>query len=655
MTNEQFDQLVNRIQTRYAAHPLALRLRIALWVGLGYAGFLAILLLVAILAAVLVVAAIVADKEPSVFLMAIVAVLVAFGLCQAMVFLWVPMKSDSAREATAAETPQLFRLIDRLQRDLRSKPFQRVQITSDLNACVQMIPRLGVFGFQRNDLYLGLPLMRVLTVEQLAAVLAHEMAHCSSRHDRFGTWIYRLRRTWARVFAELQNTPSAGTLRRLRQVIIGFIDWYWPRFNAYAFVLSRADEYEADRIAVDWAGVEPMADALFRIDTMGNRLNDKFWTEMTQLAKTENAVPDDICSRIEAFLDHQPDASDGTRWIEKSIKTLTGTVDTHPSLSDRLAAVGANIDEYAHASFPLLPANSAAQALLGQEFFAISQDVNQQWQTENRLRWQNVYQQARRAEKQLASVQSANRQPPEPNRRDTSENVEIDADTLWRQAAVVLDLHGSTVAETALRDLLGRWPSHSQANLTLGRILLDQGNSEGEQFLSRILEEGDNEWIPVACHGLISYFQQLGQADRVRETKSILSRFEVAKIAADKERSTVTAKDRFVSHGLDDRERGLVLVRLEQESDLATAWLVRKDLQHFPRQRLFILVVQSSPKGFFGTAEPDRDRKIVTRLITDLKLPGRVLIVAKHGSFSKLARKVVACPDSQIYQKSGTV
>ena len=31
--------------------------------------------------------------------------------------------------------------------------------------------------------------------------------------------------------------------------VIAFIDWFWPRFNASAFVLSRAQEYQADAFA----------------------------------------------------------------------------------------------------------------------------------------------------------------------------------------------------------------------------------------------------------------------------------------------------------------------------------------------------------------------------------------------------------------------
>jgi Zn-dependent protease with chaperone function len=87
-----------------------------------------------------------------------------------------------------------------------------------------------------------------LTPEEFQAVLAHELAHLSREHGRFGRWIYRLRRSWSQVFEQLSRPRGQGEVS-LRPLIVKFIDWFWPRFNAYAFVLSRTDEYEADAMA----------------------------------------------------------------------------------------------------------------------------------------------------------------------------------------------------------------------------------------------------------------------------------------------------------------------------------------------------------------------------------------------------------------------
>lgn len=653
MTNEQFDQLINRIQQKYRSRPLALRLRIAFLVGLGYSGFLALLLLVAVLASVLTALAIVTEKGPSIILMGLVALLLAFGLCQALVFLWVPLEPRPAREIKPEEAPRLFQMLGALQKDLRARRFDHVRITPDLNASVQMLPRFGVFGFNRSYLYLGLPLMQTLTPEQFSAVVAHEFAHSSSRHDRFGMWIYRLRQSWGRTFEELQKNPSSGILFHLRGLIVWFVGWYWPRFNAYAFVLSREDEYEADRLAAEWVGYEPAAEALFRIESLGHRLNDKFWTDLTQLAKTNDSVPDDLTDRMLAFLETDPEPADAMRWLKQSTKTLTGNVDTHPSLSDRLQALGANVEEFVSARFPQVPSLSAADVFLDQAIPSVARDVNLMWQKENALRWHNVFHQARRAEKHLESVVKSTVQAPKGDPVDKPPvEGKVDLDRMWKQVVAHCNLHGTPAAEPLLRELLAWHPSYGPANVTLGRDLLERGEIEGESFLRRILEDDGNELTPAACEGLINYFQQHGQADQVQEIRSLLSRFEMAKEAAAKERSVVSPKDRFVSHDLNDQELKPVLDQLAKETGMATAWLVRKEMRYFPNQRLYVLVVQSRRSGWFGGSDSSRDTSLVSRLVTQVKLPGRVLIICPQGGFRSLARKIIAKEESKIYDQS---
>ena len=647
MTNEQFDQLVNRIQKKYQLRPLALRLRIALLVGLGYSGFLAVLLLVVVLATALILLVTIAEKAPSIFLVGLVALLLAFGIGQALTVLWVPLKPRPGRELTRAEVPGLFEFLDVIRKRLRAKRFHHVRMTPDLNAAVHVLPRLGVFGFNRTYLYLGLPLLNVLTPVQFSAVVAHEFAHSSSRHDRFGMWIYRLRQSWMRIFEELQNNQSNSLVTRLRGVIVWLLGWYWPRFNAYAFVLSRTDEFEADRLAAECVGYEPTAEALFRIEALGNRLNDKFWTDLTQLAKNDDTVPDDLTNRIQAFLQSEPNPADATRWLEQSAKMLTGIVDTHPSLSDRLRALGSNIDQFVKAPFPQIPSPSAAEVLLGEAISTIAQDVNLQWQKENAVRWHNVFHQARRAEKHLESVVKAKSiENPTLTPVATSK---IDVDHLWKQALAVCNLHGTPAAESLLRELLNQQPTHSLANVTLGRDLLERGEFEGERFLSRILEDDDNELIPAACEGLIGFFQQRGEADRVQQIRSRLSRFESDQAAAVKERSAVTAKDRFRPHGLSESElQTMLLEPLSKEANLDSAWLVQKDMKYFPRQQLFVLVVQSQREGWFGRSDSSRDMALVRRLLTQVKLPGRVLIICPQSDFRSLARKIISLDVSRI-------
>ncbi len=661
MTSEQFDNLVNRVQARYGTRPLALRFRIAILVVVGYAGFVALLMVVLLIAAGLILGAFLGGKEPSIFLLAMVSVLLPFAFAQLAAFLWVPIESEKSRELTRGEVPALFDLLDSLRVQLGAKPFDHVRIDPDLNASVQVIPRLGVFGWNRSYLTLGLPLMRVLSPEQFSSVLAHEFAHSVAGHDRFGTWIYRLRQTWSRVFAELHNPSSSSLVSGMRRTILWFVDWFWPRFNAYAFVLSRSNEYEADRKAAEWAGVETTVAALFRIECFSNRMKDRFWEEIRQRAKTEPRVADDYVDFLERFFLTPPTVTDANRWLDLAAQGLTGNVDTHPSLADRLKSLGISVTRFTERGFPGLPAQSADRTLLGNAFRKITDDVNREWQQANELSWQGAYHEARRLEKRLeatADWNAAAREAEPESRVEVSvppPSAEIDAEKLWRHIRTVWELQGANEAVPLLRQFLAVRPTHAGGNATLGSHLLANGDVDGEIFLRRILDEEDNELIPTACELLAAHFQKRGQGDRVREIRERLSRFETAKAAAGRERGSVTPADTFIPHGLSECELESLQQSLRSESESHSAWLVQKRLTHFKNQRLFVLVGHTSPTGFFRRSNSDLDQALTTRLINKVNLPGRVLIIAPHGGFRPLARKIMAIPGARVFAADASV
>ncbi len=115
--------------------------------------------------------------------------------------------------------PALFQEIAQVRRALRARPIHEVILTSEMNAAVCQVPRLGLFGWPRNYLILGLPLMASMPVEQFRAVLAHEFGHLSKNHARFGNWIYRIRQVWYRLLGALEEQGS-----RMSKVFTGFFE-----------------------------------------------------------------------------------------------------------------------------------------------------------------------------------------------------------------------------------------------------------------------------------------------------------------------------------------------------------------------------------------------------------------------------------------------
>lgn len=633
MTREEFNALVQRFERRYADRPRRLKFAVARWLLLGYLGFLAGWLVVVALAVACFVGALWAPAGWGAALVLLGAVLLALGGMQLIVLGRLQTEPSVGRELRRGEAPALFALLDALRREAGAGRLSRVVLTAEIGAGVSQLPRLGLFGWPRNELHLGLSLLDLLTPRQVEAVLAHEYEHLSRRHGRFGAWLYRVRQTWARCLPQFAERQGA---RWSRSWLAKFIGWYWPRFNALAFVVSRLHEYQADTFAARRAGADALADSLWRLSCLERRFGDESLPELRRLANELPTPPEDFTRRLVDALAQPPTNDDARRWIATTVDTLTDYLDTHPAFSDRTRAMGLDPRDYRDRAFPLPPSPSGAEALLGARLPALRADVDRAWAEDAATRWRARHDRAARRQGQLEQLPGA--------ADEAAENPEL----LWERAVALLDLEGPPAAEPLLRRLLELRPDHSAANLVLGRHLLDQGRGdEGEARLRRILDRDQDELVGEACEALAGFFQSVGAADRVREIHERLSRHEAARAAADRERSHVSHRDTFLPHQLDEPALAALRTQLALFPELTRAYLVRKSLRHEGGQPLFVLCVQSRV-GLLGRSSAERDLRLVVGLVPKVRLPGRVLVIPAAGEYRRLAAAIRRLPFASL-------
>jgi hypothetical protein len=630
-----FDQLVERIERRYADKPWRLRVRTALLVALGFAGFLFWFLLLGGIGVLLFVLGVTLEGDQVFFLIALGAILLTLGIVQALQFAWIPIEPDKARVLTRAEVPVLFECLDRLQRQTGAARLDRVETNWDFNAGVCELPRLGFFGWSRHHLRVGLPLLEALSPSESVAVLAHELAHLSARHDRFGMWIYRLQRTWGRLIEQMSQPATSQTGRGFRSLIAGVINWYWPLVHAYAFVLSRSNEYVADRVSADCIGADEAGNALWKIACFDLGVNQKFWTGLWQRATNDPNVPEDVIAEFAQTLREPPAPCDAARACEKVSQCLTDHADTHPCFAERVRALGLSPDQFLERGFPRSPHPSAAEFLFGENLPQIRRETSALWREDVRSNWQARYSHAAVILRQITAIAPGKVAGP------------LAPEVLWEKAQKVLSLGGSEKAEPLLRELVALKPTHSAANLVLGKHLLDRLDANGASYLQRIIETEDDGLIPEACAALTSYFQAVGHAEGAQSVRNRLHRYQMDLENARKERSQVRSSDSFRPHELPTAELNEIIATLRSESVLEGAWLVQKELLYFPKQRLFVLAVRTAT-NMWGRSNSAHDSQLVNRLVPRLRLPGSTLVIGANGMFRKLAQKVMASPDSRI-------
>ncbi len=267
MDQAQFEALVHRMEEFAARQPGVYRLRMLGLALLGYAYLIAVIvgiLLLSAIAVLLVRASPILGVKALIILLPLLAIIVGS--------LWVRLHPPEGMRITRRDSPALFGRLDRLRRQLKTARIHVVLVTPDLNAGITQVPRLGLFGWHRNYLLLGIALMKCLTVEQLEAVLAHELGHLSGGHARLGNWIYRMRRVWQQLEQSLEaKAPIGGN------VVRSFFKWYIPHFAASSYPLARRNEFEADAASIAVTSPRVAAQALTNADVMAQYLYERFW------------------------------------------------------------------------------------------------------------------------------------------------------------------------------------------------------------------------------------------------------------------------------------------------------------------------------------------------------------------------------------------
>jgi len=637
MTRLQFDALVRRIEARYAGRPAALELATAAWVaaGRGFAlGWIALLIAAGLGVAL---AGIVVEPPAGLVLLGLGVGLIVYAIAQAGLLMSAEPAGDDSIALDPARSPALSGMLDDLCRDLQCRPFGEVRLSMDFNAGVREEPRLGVFGWPRTTLELGLPLLAALTPDEFRAVLAHEFAHLSAHHGRRGHGIFRLHQTWDTLARKFQE-PTSG--RAVRWAVGKFLDWFWPRFRARVVVLSRLQEYQADRTAADLVDAGSMASALWRMELLNSWFPERFWVDINGQAVDRPDPPVDILARMRSALADAPAPDDAALWARRGLSRATGVDNTHPALRDRIGALGVSAEALAAAGARGPDAPTAAEALLGNGLELIEHDLSLDWSRRERASWR---------ERHRKAAAEARRRTRPPTESPTPSPAGVAA--LWEAARAAVELNGLASAEPSLRAILDADPDHPGAAVLLGQSLAARGLDEGERLLLGVIDRGDEAWTPPAGEALAAHYRANGRADLLLDIRGRLDRHDADVTEARRERSTITPRDILLPHSLADDQLEPLRALLVAEPDGSTARLARKQLRHFPQRPLFLLAVRARPTRL-GFANADLDRALARRLVPKVVLPGQVLVITRQGAHGKLARRLFKMPGTELDRRT---
>ena len=288
-------------------------------------GFYVLALTVALGAVALVVVLWTTDL-PNYPVFALACIGLAFAILRSIVPRRMPFDPPGP-ELRRDNQPELVALIEDVARRVGQEAPERIYLSPDMNAGAgQHGGLLGLGG--RRYMLVGLPLLDVLTVNQLRAVMAHELGHFHSGDTRLLPW-------FTRTYDALERTVDS--LHEVKSVWRKPFTWYLDFYLRRSASVRREQEFVADELSAQVVGSEAAAAGLELITEVAPSY-EEFWDSgVVPTLLSGYRVP--LLEGFRQFRKAAPVRGEKEDVVEAQWPAGPDPYDSHPSISERLAAL----------------------------------------------------------------------------------------------------------------------------------------------------------------------------------------------------------------------------------------------------------------------------------------------------------------------------
>ena len=614
MSRDSFQALVNRLETAWCGRPEGLLRHTVGWVTLGYVALAAPVLAGLTLLAAGVLLSLFYQSLAVTILAALIA-LAGLGLAVFVLgCLRVRFETPEGLVLEKKDHAELHKLLAELGDRAGGIRFHRVILDPEMNASVVQNPRLGVFGWYRAHLVIGLPLLEALPLEELKAVLAHEIGHLTRADGKTCAWLHRTRESWEHVVERFSANGACP-------VFGDFLHWFWPRFSSRVIVLSRFSELAADQFAAEAVSPQVVASGLRRLAILGKRTEREFWKPLDQALDDGSDLPRDVMDRLSEVVRRPVEPGQAAAWLAEAVAVPTESTDSHPGLAARLTAL--NLPENSDGALPpeFPEGMSSADQLFTPPFLDHSRRLCSRIWLEDATEGR-----AQRARKKGLEQAAGTRKT-------------------WNRIINLARLDGVAKVQPEVMALLERQPAHSGALLMLGSHLAEKCDPQACEFLEQATS--DPTVARRAFEVLQCFHTSHGREKEAADVKERALQHDRELRAALVERSRISPCDSFFPHDLCDSDHRALREILAGEPAVARAWLAAKEVRHFPCWPLVIIGL-----------ELDRRLSSNARRVLDEQLmhlwegEAYVMIFPVDDGMKPVLRALRrAVPDSEVYRR----
>ncbi len=537
---------------------------------------------------------------------------------------------------TRADAPRLFRILDQMCERMDAYPIEDVVIVPDMDAAIHPWTAHTTFRRVRYSLILGLPMLDILSPDQMRAVIAHELAHLIRSSDERGlsAKATRLYIFWQQM-VKLVEQEEKGAF--VAPAMLRFYNWFLPRFHPLAQVAERQHEQYADRIAAAVGTPKALAEALVLIGLSERWLHQVFWNRIMEDELHRVINPFD--NLRQSWEQHYPSAR-FQRWLGLQLLETDTPDDPHPSWRSRLRALGylpvqTDLLTPVKPELPPRSSESAAEFLLGDSRASISQALFAFWRENVLPQWHETVEQIKEAKGRLAVLEGKAHLSDE----EIEERLMLAAHYRPREQVIAY-----------AQSILQNHPQHAGACYVLGGLLIDEQPEQAIPLLERALQL-DESYTLLACELLAAHWAGQGEMEKAERYRRQAQRYYEKVSEAIYERTEISPSDPFEPADVTPAQAVTLRRYLWQYGQIRAAYLVRKVVKHYTDKPLYVLALRFR-SNTFTQQEADLLQQIAQDLPVSPPLSkDNVVVIALVHRFASLTRRLQAIRRATLFER----
>lgn len=254
-----------------------------------------------------------------------------------------------SKTATSDDAPALWRSIAAVALKVGAELPTHVVLGIDSNFFVTEAEILTIDGPIRGRiLYLSLPLCRLMKLDELEAVIAHELAHFTGHDTEYGS---KYAPIYHGIVSSYFEMNAGGFAAMPVQMLMGY---FLESFSTAVATIDRERELAADSIGARTASPRSIASALLKLHIYGPLL-DPLRGELREAVFDEKPIPNPRALFAHRVADRA--ASRSTSDLDE--QSLPHPTNSHPQLKVRLKNLLLEIRDVEGEAFEVPPSTSA--------------------------------------------------------------------------------------------------------------------------------------------------------------------------------------------------------------------------------------------------------------------------------------------------------